>query len=76
MEHTINDIIREVVEGEGECDDCEITITINREGESGLDCVPTSEWEWEDCDKGHAECYMAICPACKTIDRDCEDKQP
>lgn len=40
--------------------------------ESGLACVPPSEWVWEDCDKGHAECYMAICPACKTIDRDCE----
>jgi hypothetical protein len=59
MNKTVNDIVREVVEGEGE---------------GGLACVPPSEWEWEDCDKGHAECYMAICPACKTIDRDCEYK--
>lgn len=42
--------------------------------EEGLKCVPASKWEWEDCDKGHAECYMAICPACKFIDRDCEAK--
>jgi hypothetical protein len=40
--------------------------------EEGLKSVPASKWEWEDCDKGHAECYMAICPACKFIDRDCE----
>jgi hypothetical protein len=59
MNKTVNDIVREVVEGEG-----------------GLSCVPPSEWEWEDCNiKGHeVECYMAICPACGFIDRDCENK--
>lgn len=41
-----------------------------------LECVPPDEWEWKDCDiKGHEEgCFMAVCPACGTTDRDCEYK--
>jgi hypothetical protein len=41
---------------------------------TGLDCVPPSEWTWLDCDiEGHEEgCFMAVCPACGTTDRDCE----
>lgn len=56
MNKTINDLVKE-------------------SKESGLACVPPSEWVWSDCDiEGHAEslCYMATCPACGTIDRDCE----
>ncbi len=41
---------------------------------TGLACVPPDEWTWTDCDKGHAECFMATCPACGTTDRDCEYK--
>lgn len=41
---------------------------------AGLVCVPSTDWEWKDCDlEGHEEgCFMAICPACGTIDRDCD----
>jgi hypothetical protein len=38
------------------------------------ECVPVSEWVWNDCDiAGHEEgCYMFTCPSCGTTDRDCE----
>ena len=40
------------------------------------DCVPSEEWEWQDCDiEGHEEgCFMFRCSGCGTIDRDCENK--
>jgi len=39
--------------------------------------VCSAELCWEDCDKGHADCYQIVCDnplGCGHITRDCEDQ--
>lgn len=41
------------------------------------DCVPSDEWQWEECDlPGHeGECKRLVCPSCGDVmNRECEDK--
>jgi hypothetical protein len=33
------------------------------------------EFEWLDCDRGHAECYFTECTKCLLRDYDCEEQE-